>query len=418
MESSEAISQYNYLFNTIFLLFSGALVMWMAAGFAMLEAGLVRSKNTTEILCKNILLYALACIAYQMIGFDIMYQGNETAGWLPSIQGGIEATAEGASQPRKVDFFFQVVFVATAMSIVSGAVAERMKLASFLVFTVFLTAVVYPVEGYWTWGTGFLGAGTKDGGLGFSDFAGSAIVHMAGATAALAGVILLGPRKGRYSDKGVKPVPGANMPLVALGTFILWFGWLGFNGGSQLSFTGMSDADAVANVFVNTNAAAAAGAIIAYLLSTWVFGKADLTLIVNGALGGLVTITAAPDSPSPMQAALFGALGSAGVFYAIRLFDRIKIDDPVGAISVHGVGGIIGVLLVPVTKDVSVTTQIIGLLVIGAWVFGCSFAFWFLLKITMGIRISEQDEYLGADITECGLEAYPEFVGGRTSNII
>lgn len=418
MDSPEVINQYNYLFNTLFLLLSGALVMWMAAGFAMLEAGLVRSKNTTEILCKNILLYALACIAYQIIGFDIMYQGNETAGWLPSIQGGIEETAKDASQPRKVDFFFQVVFVATAMSIVSGAVAERMKLSAFLIFTLFLTSFVYPVEGYWTWGTGFLGASTEDGGMGFSDFAGSAIVHMAGAMAALAGVILLGPRKGRYSEKGVKPVPGANMPLVAIGTFILWFGWLGFNGGSQLSFTGMSDADAVASVFVNTNSAAAAGAVIAYLLSSLTYGKADLTLIVNGALGGLVTITAAPDSPTPMQAALFGGLGSACVFYAIRFFDQIKIDDPVGAISVHGVGGVVGVLLVPLTKGVSVLTQLTGLLVIGVWVFACSFAFWFALKKIMGIRISEEEEYLGADISECGLEAYPEFIGGRTSNSI
>lgn len=418
MEPTVAVNSTDYLFNTIFLLFSGALVMWMAAGFAMLEAGLVRSKNTTEILTKNLLLYALACIAYQMLGFDIMYQDSTTAGWMPTFGFGIEETAADATQSRHVDFFFQVVFVATAMSIVSGAVAERMKLSAFLLFAVFLTAVIYPVEGYWTWGAGFLGASEEDGGLGFSDFAGSAIVHMAGAMAALAGVILLGPRKGRYTEKGVKPVPGANMPLVALGTFILWLGWLGFNGGSQLSFTGKGDADAVATIFVNTNAAAAAGALIAYLLSSIIYGKADLTLIVNGALAGLVTITAAPDSPTPTQAVLFGALGATATFFSIRFFDQIKIDDPVGAISVHGVAGLIGVLLVPVTKDVSLLTQLTGALIIAAWVFITSFIVWFAIKKIIGIRINEQDEYLGADISECGLEAYPEFISGRTSNVL
>ena len=418
MESSLDTSSTNYLFNTLFLLFSGALVMWMAAGFAMLEAGLVRSKNTTEILTKNILLYALACLAFQIIGFDIMYQGNETAGWLPSFGFGIEATATDAAQPRKVDFFFQVVFVATAMSIVSGAVAERMKLSAFLIFALVMTSVIYPIEGFWSWGGGFLGAAAEDGGLGFSDFAGSAIVHMAGAMAALSGVILLGPRRGRYSDKGVKPVPGANMPIVALGAFILWFGWLGFNGGSQLSFSGHADANAVASIFVNTNAAAAAGAIIAYLLSALIYGKADLTLIVNGALAGLVTITAAPDSPTPTLAAVFGAIGATSAFFAIKFFDRIRIDDPVGAISVHGVAGFVGVMLVPLTKDVSVWSQLIGALVIATWVFGVSFIAWILLKLTLGIRISEQDEYLGADISECGLESYPEFISGRTSNIL
>jgi Amt family ammonium transporter len=414
MSTESLISEYNYLFNTLFLLLSGALVMWMAAGFSMLEAGLVRSKNTTEILTKNILLYALACIAYQAIGFDIMYQSNETAGWLPSFGFGIDATDAGAGQPRDVDFFFQVVFVATAMSIVSGAVAERMKLSSFLIFAIFMTAVIYPVEGYWTWGAGFLGASVEDGGMGFSDFAGSGIVHMAGAMAALSGVILLGPRKGRYSDKGVKAMPGANMPLVALGTFILWMGWLGFNGGSQLALNSVDDANAIARIFVNTNAAAAAGALTAYLLSTLLYGKADLTLIVNGALAGLVTITAAPDSPTPTLAVLFGAIGSSVTFFSINFFDKIKIDDPVGAISVHGVAGIVGVMLVPFTKDVSFVTQLIGLLVIGGWAFFASFIFWFAIKKTVGIRISEQDEYDGADATECGVEAYPEFVGGKS----
>lgn len=414
MSTEALVNEHNYIFNTLFLLFSGALVMWMAAGFSMLEAGLVRSKNTTEILTKNILLYALACIAYQAFGFDIMYQDSETAGWLPSFGFGIEATAEGATQSRDVDFFFQVVFVATAMSIVSGAVAERMKLSAFLLFAIFMTAVIYPVEGYWTWGAGFLGASVEDGGLGFSDFAGSAIVHMAGAMAALSGVLLLGPRKGRYTNKGIKAMPGANMPLVALGTFILWMGWLGFNGGSQLTLNSTGDADAIARIFVNTNAAAAAGAICAYLLSTLLYGKADLTLIVNGALAGLVTITAAPDSPTPTLAVLFGAIGASVAFFAINFFDKIKIDDPVGAISVHGVAGIVGVMLVPFTKDVSFVTQFIGIVVIASWVFGSSFVIWFVIKKLFGIRISEQDEYDGADATECGVEAYPEFVGGKS----
>jgi len=413
MSTEALINEHNYLFNTIFLLFSGALVMWMAAGFSMLEAGLVRSKNTTEILTKNILLYALACIAYQIVGFDIMYVDSETAGWLPSFGFGIDATAADATQPREVDFFFQVVFVATAMSIVSGAVAERMKLSAFLIFAFFMTAIIYPVEGYWTWGAGFLGASVEDGGLGFSDFAGSGIVHLSGAIAALSGVILLGARKGRYSSKGVKAMPGANMPLVALGTFILWMGWLGFNGGSQLTLNSVDDANAIGKIFLNTNAAAAAGAMMAYFLSTFLYGKADLTLIVNGALAGLVTITAAPDSPTPTLALLFGAIGATATFFAIKFFDRIHIDDPVGAISVHGVAGIIGLMLVPFTKNVSFLTQFIGLSVIILWVFSSSFIVWYLVKKLMGIRISELDEYTGADASECGIEAYPEFVGSN-----
>jgi len=413
MNTEALINEHNYIFNTIFLLFSGALVMWMAAGFSMLEAGLVRSKNTTEILTKNILLYALACIVFQIIGFDIMYQQNETAGWLPSFGFGIESTPEGATQSREVDFFFQVVFVATAMSIVSGAVAERMKLSAFLIFAIFMTGLIYPIGGYWTWGAGFLGASVEDGGIGFSDFAGSGIVHLAGAMAALSGVILLGPRKGRYSSKGVKAMPGANMPLVALGTFILWMGWLGFNGGSQLTLNSMDDANAVGKIFVNTNAAAAGGALTAYLLSTLIFGKADLTLIVNGALAGLVTVTAAPDSPSPTLAIVFGSIGSSVAFFSIRFFDKIKIDDPVGAISVHGAAGILGVMLVPFTKDVSFLTQFIGIATLCVWVFGSSFIVWLVINKLLGIRISEQEEYDGADISECGIESYPEFVGGK-----
>lgn len=414
MSTEAIVLEYNYIFNTLFLLFSGALVMWMAAGFSMLEAGLVRSKNTTEILTKNILLYALACIAYQICGFDIMYQDNASAGWLPSFGFGINPTADEATQPVEVDFFFQVVFVATSMSIVSGAVAERMKLSSFLIFAIFMSTIIYPVAGYWTWGAGFLGARVEDGGLGFSDFAGSGIVHLAGAMAALSGVILLGPRKGRYSSKGPKAMPGANMPLVALGTFILWMGWLGFNGGSQLTLNSIEDANAIGKIFLNTNASAAAGALVAYLLSTFIYGKADLTLIVNGALAGLVTITAAPDSPTPTLAVVFGALGASVTFFAINFFDRIKIDDPVGAISVHGVAGVVGVMLVPLTKDVSFVTQLTGILVISVWVFSTSFIVWFAIKKLVGVRISEQDEYIGADASECGIEAYPEFVGGKS----
>ena len=414
MNSDTFILENNYLLNTLFLLFSGALVMWMAAGFSMLEAGLVRSKNTTEILTKNILLYALACIMYQLVGFDIMYQGNIAGDWLPSFGFGIKPTEVGATQPNEVTFFFQVVFVATAMSIVSGAVAERMKLSSFLLFSVFMTSVIYPVEGYWTWGAGFLGTSVENGGMGFSDFAGSGIVHFAGAMAALSGVILLGPRKGRYSKKGIKAMPGANMPLVALGTFILWMGWLGFNGGSQLTLNSVDDANTIGKIFLNTNAAAAAGALAAYLLSSLLYGKADLTLIVNGALAGLVTITAAPDSPSPTLALVFGAFGASLAFLSIGFFDKLKIDDPVGAISVHGVAGIVGVLLVPVTKDVSFNGQLLGLLIIASWVFFASFFVWYVIKLMFGIRIAGQDEYDGADTSECGIEAYPEFVGNKT----
>ncbi|MGX5202823.1 ammonium transporter [Aliikangiella sp. IMCC44632] len=410
------ISQTDYLFNTLFLLFSGALVMWMAAGFAMLEAGLVRRKNTTEILTKNLLLYSIACIAFQTVGYDLMYQNNPAASWLPTLGFGIEETTVDATQSRKVDFFFQVVFVATAMSIVSGAVAERMKLSAFLLFTIVLTALIYPIQGYWTWGGGFLGAPTSEGGLGFSDFAGSGIVHMAGASAALSGVIFLGPRLGRYSDKGIKPIPGGNMPLVALGTFILWFGWLGFNAGSQLSFSSFSDANTVADIFVNTNAAAAAGALMTYLLSLVIYAKADFTLIVNGALAGLVTITAAPDSPTPLQAVFFGCVGASAAFFSIKYLDKIRIDDPVGAISVHGTAGLVGLMLVPLTKDVTLITQLVGASVIFGWCFFTSSVAWFTLKKLMGIRINEESENIGADIAECGLEAYPEFLSSPTTN--
>jgi Amt family ammonium transporter len=310
------------------------------------------------------------------------------------------------------DFFFQVVFVATAMSIVSGAVAERMKLWSFLMFAVVMTGFIYPMQGYWKWGGGFLD------GLGFSDFAGSGVVHLCGATAALAGVMLLGARKGKYGANGeVKAIPGANLPLATLGTFILWLGWFGFNGGSELIVSNVGEANAVAAVFVNTNAAAAGGVIAAMIVARIMFGKADLTMTLNGALAGLVAITAEPLTPSPLAATLIGAFGGALVVFAITALDKMKLDDPVGAISVHGVVGMWGLLAVPLTNpDASFMPQIIGLVTIFAWTFIASFVVWMILKATVGIRVSEEEEYEGVDLSECGLEAYPEFVGSRGSS--
>ena len=381
-----------FYLDTFYLLMSAALVMWMAAGFSMLEAGLVRSKNTTEILVKNIMLYAIACTLYLLLGYQLMYG-------VPDI----------TSHARSADVFFQMVFVATAMSIVSGAVAERMKLTSFLLFCVVLTGVLYPLQGSWSWGGGFLSE------LGFSDFAGSGIVHMAGAAAALAAVLLLGPRKGKYREDGsIQAIPGANMPLATLGTFILWMGWFGFNGGSQLQLSGVDNANAIANVFINTNAAAATGAIGAFLLVRLVWKKADLTMILNGALAGLVAITAAPDAPSPGLACLIGLAAGLLVVVSIVALDRMKIDDPVGAISVHGVVGLFGLLVVPLSNDgANLVSQLIGAGVIFGWMFATSFVVWWILKVIIGIRISEEDEYRGCDISDCGVEAYPEFLSHK-----
>lgn len=400
------VSELRFALDTFYFLISGALVMWMAAGFAMLEAGLVRSKNTTEILTKNITLYSIACVMFLLVGYNIMYVDNPEGGILPSIAGLIGTQAEGADHSLESDFFFQVVFVATAMSIVSGAVAERMKLWAFLVFTVVLTGFIYPVEGYWTWGGGFLSE------AGFSDFAGSGIVHMAGAAAALAGVLLLGARKGKYGKNGeIYPIPGSNMPLATLGTFILWMGWFGFNGGSQLLLSDAENATAVGQIFLNTNAAAAAGAVAALLLNKAIWGKADLTMILNGALAGLVTITADPLSPSPMFASLIGALGGVLVVFSITSLDKLKIDDPVGAISVHGVVGFFALMVVPFSNgDATFGAQLYGAFIIFAWVFTASLVVWFALKKTMGIRVSDEDEYNGVDKVDCGIEAYPEFV--------
>ncbi|WP_394172605.1 ammonium transporter [Thalassotalea litorea] len=403
---STTVSELRFALDTFYFLISGALVMWMAAGFAMLEAGLVRSKNTTEILTKNICLYSIACVMFLLIGYNIMYVDNPEGGILPSFGSLIGTQAGDADHSLESDFFFQVVFVATAMSIVSGAVAERMKLWSFLIFTVVLTGVIYPVEGYWTWGGGFLSE------AGFSDFAGSGIVHMAGAAAALAGVLLLGARKGKYGKNGeIFPIPGSNMPLATLGTFILWMGWFGFNGGSQLMVSDAENATAVGQIFLNTNAAAAAGAVAALLLNKAIWGKADLTMILNGALAGLVAITADPLSPSPLFASLVGALGGVLVVFSIVTFDKLKIDDPVGAISVHGVVGLFGLMAVPFSNgDATFGAQLYGAAVIFAWVFAASFVVWMLLKKTVGIRVSDEQEYNGVDKSDCGVEAYPEFV--------
>ena len=408
------VFQLQYALDTFYFLMCGALVMWMAAGFAMLEAGLVRSKNTTEILTKNIALFAVACTMYMICGYAIMYGGDI---FLSSITGdGATDAKEPANYAPSADFYFQVVFVATAMSIVSGSVAERMKLWAFLAFAVVMTGFIYPKQGAWTWnGESVFGLYTL-GDLGFSDFAGSGIVHMAGASAALAGVLLLGARKGKYGPNGqVNAIPGANLPMATLGTFILWLGWFGFNGGSVLATASVESANAVAVVFMNTNAAASGGLIGALLVARLLFGKADLTMALNGALAGLVAITAEPSTPTVLQATLFGAAGGVLVVFSILTLDKLKLDDPVGAISVHGVVGLLGLLLVPITNEgSSFSGQLIGAATIFVWVFGASFIVWGILKVTMGIRVSEEEEFSGVDIAECGMEAYPEFVSAKS----
>jgi len=420
---STDIIEVKYALDTFYFLMSGALVMWMAAGFAMLEAGLVRAKNTTEILTKNIALFAVACLMYLVCGYAIMYGGSE-GGFLPDVWfGNIISNASpedvlaGAAADAgdytyysgASDFFFQVVFVATAMSIVSGAVAERMKLFAFLAFAVVMTGFIYPLQGMWKWGGGFLDA------KGFLDFAGSGVVHMCGAAAALAGVLLLGPRKGKYSADGrVNAIPGANMPLAALGMFILWMGWFGFNGGSELKVSDIGEANAVADVFVNTNMAACGGLIAALITAKLLFGKADLTMSINGALAGLVAITAEPLTPSAGLAVMIGAVGGVLVVFAVISLDKLKIDDPVGAISVHGVVGIWGLLAVCLSNsDASLSAQLLGIVTIFAWVFGASLIAWGVIKAVMGIRVDEEEEYEGVDISECGMEAYPEFTSSK-----
>ena len=418
------IFELQYAMDTFYFLVSGALVMWMAAGFAMLEAGLVRAKNTTEILTKNVALFAIACTMYLICGYEIMYDGGYFLSGVTTVAqmddaavaGVLAESAEAGFDGDSVysgasDFFFQVVFVATAMSIVSGAVAERMKLWAFLAFAIVMTGLIYPMEGSWTWnGDSVFGLYALD----YADYAGSGIVHLAGAAAALAGVLLLGPRKGKYgSDGSIHPIPGANLPLATLGTFILWMGWFGFNGGSTLKLGGIAVANEVANVFLNTNAAAAGGLIGALIIARILFGKADLSMILNGALAGLVAITADPASPGPLASTLVGMVGGVIVVFSIIIFDKLRIDDPVGALSVHGVVGIFGVMVVCVTGGASVGGQLVGMLTIFVWVFVTSLIAWFIIKAIIGLRVTEEEEYEGVDLSECGMEAYPEFVSQK-----
>jgi Amt family ammonium transporter len=421
VEALNKLVELAYALDTFYFLISGALVMWMAAGFAMLEAGLVRAKNTAEILTKNVALFSIACIMYMVMGYNIMYPDGGN-GIIPALDlsfmfGGDNTPDDVLASEGEIyysamsDFFFQVVFVATAMSIVSGAVAERMKLWAFLLFAIVMTGFIYPVQGYWKWGGGFLDA------LGFNDFAGSGVVHLCGASAALAGVLLLGARQGKYGKDGsIQAIPGANMPLATLGTFILWLGWFGFNGGSELKLSNVSEANAVAAVFVNTNMAAAGGLVAALIAARMLFGKADLTMALNGALAGLVAITAEPLTPVPLSATLIGAVGGVIVVFSIIFLDKLRIDDPVGAISVHGTVGMWGLIAVPITNgDATFGAQLIGLGTILGWVFVTSFITWLIIKLIMGIRVSEEEEYEGVDVGECGLEAYPEFVGAKGS---
>ncbi|TNC79399.1 MAG: ammonium transporter [Oleiphilus sp.] len=415
------IYELQYAMDTFYFLVCGALVMWMAAGFAMLEAGLVRAKNTTEILTKNVALFAISCTMYLICGYEIMYGGGYFLSGTDSVasmdEAAIAAVLASATESGfgdmgeysgASDFFFQVVFVATAMSIVSGAVAERMKLWAFLLFAVVMTGFIYPMEGAWTW-NGDSVFGIYE--LSYSDYAGSGIVHMAGAAAALAGVIMLGARKGKYGPNGeVNAIPGANLPLATLGTFILWMGWFGFNGGSTLKLGGIGVANEVASVFLNTNAAASGGLIAALIVARLLFGKADLTMALNGALAGLVAITAEPADPSPLLATIIGAIGGVIVVFSIVTLDKLKLDDPVGAISVHGVVGLWGIFAVLLSDaDATFGGQLVGALTIFIWVFVTSLITWGVIKAIMGVRVSEEDEYEGVDISECGMEAYPEF---------
>jgi Amt family ammonium transporter len=401
-----------FIFNTLLFLIGGFLVFWMAAGFAMLEAGLVRSKNVTTQLTKNIALFSIAAIMYWLVGYNLMYPGD--GWWMQGMLGPIFATADIGGDPALEtgyatgsDFFFQLMFCATTASIVSGTLAERIKLWPFLIFTVILTGFIYPIEASWQWGGGFLSE------MGFSDFAGSTLVHAAGGFAALAGALILGPRLGKYKDGRVNPMPGSNLALATLGTFILWLGWFGFNGGSQLALGTEADANDVAVIFANTNMAAAAGAVAALILTQIMYKKVDLTMVLNGALAGLVSITAGPLDPTLFGALWIGAVGGVIVVLAVPFLDKLKIDDVVGAIPVHLIAGFWGTLAVPFyTEGTSFVTQIIGFAIIGAFVFVVSTVVWLILKATMGIRVSEEAEVNGLDVSELGMEAYPEFTKG------
>jgi Amt family ammonium transporter len=401
----EDLVQLSYSVDTFYFLVMGVLVMFMAPGFAMLEAGMVQSKNTSEILTKNVALFAIASVMYLLIGYAIMYGGGGLLIGSENTVDDVLASGGDVYYSARSDFFFQVVFVATAMSIISGAVAERMKLWSFLLFAVVMTGAIYPYQGSWSWGGGWLSD------AGFIDFAGSGIVHMCGAAAALAGVILLGPRNGKYGPNGeINPIQGSNMPLATLGMFILWFGWFGFNGGSELKLSNIDEANAVAQVFVNTNMAAAGGLIAALLLARVMFGKADLTMALNGALAGLVSITAEPLSGTNVESMLIGAVGGLIVVLSIVGLDKMRIDDPVGAISVHGTCGIWGLLAVLITNDdATLAGQLTGLGAILGYTFIASLLVWFVIKMVFGIRLSDEEQTVGADAAEIGITAYPEF---------
>ena len=409
-----------FVFNTLSFLMHGFLVMWMAAGFAMLEAGLVRTKNAAMQCTKNIGLYSIAGLMYWLIGYNLMYL--DVSGWIGSLaiwsaedpinaDGAFMAAEDAATYSAGSDWFFQMVFVAATCSIVSGALAERIKLWPFLIFSVLLTGVIYPIQGSWTWGGGWLSE------MGFSDFAGSTIVHSVGGWAALTGAIILGARKGKYGADGqINPLPGSNLPMATLGTFILWMGWFGLNGGSQLAMGSAADIRDIGTIYINTNLAAAAGVIVAIVMTQIMYKKVDLTMTLNGALGGLVAITAEPLAPSPGLAIFVGAIGGLLVVVAVPLLDKLKIDDVVGAIPVHLVAGIWGTLAVTFTGGASFTTQLIGIVAIGAFVVVTTSIVWFILKAIIGIRVSEEEEFVGLDQSECGLEAYPEF--GRGSQVV
>ena len=409
-----------YVLNTFSFLVHGFLVMLMAAGFAMLESGLVRSKNTAAICLKNIALYSTSGLVFYLIGYNVMYvdvgsyfgtfsflynPSSDELALIKADEATVEQVAAVVTSGYSVasDWFFQMVFVATAASIVSGTIAERVKVWPFIIFVVFLSAIIYPVQASWTWGGGFLAE------LGFSDFAGSTLVHSCGGWAALMGAIIIGSRKGRFTDEGSKPMPGANLPLATLGTFILWFGWFGFNGGSQLALGSALDATAISIIYVNTNLAAAGGVLTAMVLSQLIYGKMDLTMCLNGALAGLVAITAGPDLQNHLLSIVVGSIGSALAVFSVPLLDKLKIDDVVGAIPVHLVAGIWGTLAVGIFGSGSFMTQLYGVIAVGVFVILTSTLVWLILSKTIGLRPSEEDEDLGLDKSELGLEAYPEF---------
>lgn len=405
------LADTTFVFNTLLFLIGGFLVFWMAAGFSMLEAGLVRSKNVSMQLIKNVSLFSLAAIMYWAIGYNVMYPGD--GAWLIDGVFGtfapkdIKSEIDSGGYSNASDFFFQLMFVATTASIVSGTLAERIKLWPFLIFTIVLTGLIYPIEASWQWGGGWLAE------AGFSDFAGSTLVHAAGGFAALAGALILGPRIGKYKDGRTIPMPGSNLALATLGTFILWLGWFGFNGASQLAMGTISDVDAVAQIFANTNMAAAAGAIAALVLTQLLYKKPDLTMVLNGALAGLVSITAGPLDPTLFGALWIGAVGGVIVVFAVPFLDKLKIDDVVGAIPVHLMAGIWGTMVVPVyTSGTSFVTQAVGVIAIGGFVFLVSLAVWAILKAVVGIRVDEEAEINGLDMSELGMEAYPEFTNG------